>query len=623
MESTHLILKELIEEIKNCDSEPLRYRSFNDNFKKTRERLNGTHYVNDSFRKMLYDTSSNELYAKNFIVKEYIFENLMRFFLTSNDDSYKKDCLEIIDQLISLDFNDESLSFRDTELAKFYESKFINFIDELTDLTIEQTFFKDDVDEESSIQDFQDYILSLTRYVLKSISLKKLYKMGFKHRHVQFLIINFTKSSYIPKIIEALTSNFENSNFSNEDDLTVDNSSFLNTVNLIYLTALKSMSLLFKLHIHHEENLNIIIKTNGILINFYESHVKNNSEELRGKLWIGYFGKVISYFSRKMFEESEKNYRRLKFTLISYYMKIIKIYYSNLSKSQRDEYTEKLIYSIKKILVNIEQSRNFRALLDDELITKTECFLLIKEIIKISGDNFVNFQLKNFVHIWLNEIKIKNLCSIECLIPLFKIPNKKLSDFSMKLIEILNQQIEKDINVENLQHYAMCVENLFEFESLNFQLEDYGNNLIELVLKVQRKINEITSISGNDALNVFVCFNKSILFSLKLKRLVLLTLEDETAKTTLEEKLAPIFIQIFIGFERIIHNSFKDTITSQVYKNYFELIKLIIDEFHQFHILKSFKSTIYEMIAIIQSKLKIETTNGLNTLSNILSFITQ
>jgi hypothetical protein len=67
---------------------------------------------------------------------------------------------------------------------------------QINDFAIDESFYSDDEDR----SEYQDDILSLIRFILKSINLKTLLRLGFKNKHLLFFIINFTQSPYIPKV---------------------------------------------------------------------------------------------------------------------------------------------------------------------------------------------------------------------------------------------------------------------------------------------------------------------------------------------------------------------------------------------------------------------------------------
>ena len=103
---------------------------------------------------------------------------------------------------------------------------------------------------------------------------------------------------------------------------------FIKILNSIHLTTIKSVNLMFKLHTSDSKILDIVVQINVNLKKFYDTQVKADPNELSDRHWKYYFGKIVSYFTRKTYEESDKKYRRLKFELLYYYMKIIKVVFS-------------------------------------------------------------------------------------------------------------------------------------------------------------------------------------------------------------------------------------------------------------------------------------------------------
>ena len=68
----------------------------------------------------------------------------------------------------------------------------------MNDFAIDESFYSDDEDR----SEYQGDILSLARFILKSINLRSLLRLGFKNKHLLFFIINFIQSPYIPKVKE-------------------------------------------------------------------------------------------------------------------------------------------------------------------------------------------------------------------------------------------------------------------------------------------------------------------------------------------------------------------------------------------------------------------------------------
>ena len=81
---------------------------------------------------------------------------------------------------------------------QIYGETFLKIIPKLNELAIEESFFSDDETDTQTL--FQDVLLSLIRYVLKTVSIKSLIKSGLKQKSFQFVIVTFCRSIYIPHV---------------------------------------------------------------------------------------------------------------------------------------------------------------------------------------------------------------------------------------------------------------------------------------------------------------------------------------------------------------------------------------------------------------------------------------
>ena len=68
---------------------------------------------------------------------------------------------------------------------------------QISEIAIEESFFTEN--EEQS--DLEETLLTLVYFILKTVRLKTLFQLGFKPCHLQFIIVNFSKSLFLPKVI--------------------------------------------------------------------------------------------------------------------------------------------------------------------------------------------------------------------------------------------------------------------------------------------------------------------------------------------------------------------------------------------------------------------------------------
>lgn len=100
-----------------------------------------------------------------------------------------------LEQLVSIDYDENAISFRNDSLAEFYSQKFVYLIKDINDLTIELSF-KNQFNSRFSLWGRKnlEHGLSLIRYVLKTVDLKSLIEFGFKRQHFEFMINTYSKS---------------------------------------------------------------------------------------------------------------------------------------------------------------------------------------------------------------------------------------------------------------------------------------------------------------------------------------------------------------------------------------------------------------------------------------------
>jgi len=107
-------------------------------------------------------------------------------------------CLQTLLDLLNIEFDQEKLVFRDEGLVKMYGSILAKQLPSLCDLAINESFYGD---EKNDCSMFQSAFLSLIVYIIKTVSLKTIVSVGFKLKHLKFLIIHFTKAPQIPEVI--------------------------------------------------------------------------------------------------------------------------------------------------------------------------------------------------------------------------------------------------------------------------------------------------------------------------------------------------------------------------------------------------------------------------------------
>ena len=110
---------------------------------------------------------------------------------------YTKKGLELVQLLFNLEFDTENELFYDQSSIPLYGTTLLELIPKMSDIALDESFYS----ESDSITDSQNTLLALIYYTIKSVKLKTLFHMGFKPKHLQFIIINFPQSIYLPRVI--------------------------------------------------------------------------------------------------------------------------------------------------------------------------------------------------------------------------------------------------------------------------------------------------------------------------------------------------------------------------------------------------------------------------------------
>jgi hypothetical protein len=118
---------------------------------------------------------------------------------------YRKSFMFTLKRLVDIDFDEELNEFRNKSVINLYGSIFAQLKEHIIDVALEETFLIDDEESDEDVEAMekaqtQAKSMSLLRYMFKTVSLTSLFKMGFKHRHLQFIIINFIGSPVLPKV---------------------------------------------------------------------------------------------------------------------------------------------------------------------------------------------------------------------------------------------------------------------------------------------------------------------------------------------------------------------------------------------------------------------------------------
>jgi hypothetical protein len=233
-----------------------------------------------------------------------------------------------------------------------YGDVFCQLREQLVDIALEETFLIDDDEgdddaEAASKAHVQAKSMTLLRYMFKTVSLKTILTMGFKHRHLQFIIINFISSPVLPKvcsqsfqdlqilihnppffkkILEAITANVNSSGeewlYKTEDTTGVENDPvFMFTVDALFLIIFKSTHLLVRQNVNNLKMLAIVLRIHEHVAKY----LATSSHKSNSKLWCRANLKQFRESCSKLSDEANVEFRRLNFEYIYFYLKIIQV----------------------------------------------------------------------------------------------------------------------------------------------------------------------------------------------------------------------------------------------------------------------------------------------------------
>jgi hypothetical protein len=105
----------------------------------------------------------------------------------------------LLNLLVSFEFDEDRLEFADP-VNKIYGQAFYRIIPKLIDLIVEESLCVNENPMKKTQKEHSSVMLSIIRYVLKTISIKSLIKAGIKEIHLEFIIKNFCHSKFAPKV---------------------------------------------------------------------------------------------------------------------------------------------------------------------------------------------------------------------------------------------------------------------------------------------------------------------------------------------------------------------------------------------------------------------------------------
>ena len=216
-----------------------------------------------------------------------------------------------------------------------YGQAFYSLIPKLIELIVEESLY---INENSTkkIQNYhQDVMLSIIRFILKSISIKSLIKAGLRESNIEFIKLNFCQSKFLPKIIEAFSSNLRDSSIvdseslffkSNNENIWKDNTEkfyFENTEINLYTCLMKPNPLLYKYHRNNTDMLHVMKKIHENISLFTKNYIQIKQDSDFRITSRKLSNQIAKNFIKKLNKESNLKYRFYKHTLIVNYLTVI------------------------------------------------------------------------------------------------------------------------------------------------------------------------------------------------------------------------------------------------------------------------------------------------------------
>lgn len=261
--------------------------------------------------------------------------------------------------LLDLEYDHDNEKYKNEQLVELYSNIFLKIMPHIYDITLEGSFYSEDEDKSP----FQDTLLSLICYLFKTIEIRKLILVGLKPRHLQFIIIHFTNSNLIPRIIYTLAANL-NAKTRLDNDIsslqTQNDSAMQLTVDNIFSIAVRACLLLFRFHMNNSHTTTLIRKSHKYLANFVEKCVQLPHEPESEATWQKLTNKVIIHYKKQLVVELNSyasTYQPLNSQLLFNYFKIIEYHYNSVSEKLKDNLDRKLINFIRKAVSKCTSGR--------------------------------------------------------------------------------------------------------------------------------------------------------------------------------------------------------------------------------------------------------------------------
>lgn len=107
----------------------------------------------------------------------------------------KKSSVVLMKRFADLDYDERANCFMSKSAVRAYGAMFSSIHDIINDHALDESFYAEEA--KPIIERSRDSTLTILLYYFKSIHLKQLHSLGFRHRFYQFLVVNFVNSRRI------------------------------------------------------------------------------------------------------------------------------------------------------------------------------------------------------------------------------------------------------------------------------------------------------------------------------------------------------------------------------------------------------------------------------------------
>ncbi len=105
----------------------------------------------------------------------------------------------MLNLLVSFEYDEDRLEFTGP-VNKIYGEAFYTIIPKLIDLIVEESLCINENSMKKNQKEHASVMLSIIRYVLKTVSIKSLIKAGIREMHLEFITKNFCHTKFAPKV---------------------------------------------------------------------------------------------------------------------------------------------------------------------------------------------------------------------------------------------------------------------------------------------------------------------------------------------------------------------------------------------------------------------------------------